>query len=327
MTTLADLQRAEMAHTNHNGTLVLTRPTTRWPFITSPSTRTGTVTETTETETRRRDGTGALLLISAGLLLAGLAIAMGIVSWHAQFAFIFAIKHQRLAAALEALGLDAATVVFSILGIAMARLGRRAVIERALVCICAAGSCAMNAAGADLGSPRSVAAFLMPPLLFAIVSDRLIAVIHRSALGRDDDNEVQRSAWTLGGRAALYVLRLAVAPPSTARGARQALLNATPLPEPVNAAAERKAIDPPKPRTTTRSRKRRGSRSGPSKTQRFLALVAERHGPLADFPVMDVSRIAAEIAPEVDLNVGSARRELKAAVLAAQAGTASGGAG
>ena len=39
---------------------------------------------------------GGVLLASAGLLLLALAVAMGVVSWHAQYAFIFAIKHQRL---------------------------------------------------------------------------------------------------------------------------------------------------------------------------------------------------------------------------------------
>ena len=106
---------------------------------------------------------GGVLITAAGLLLLALAAAMGAVSWHAQFAFIYAIKHVRVAAVLEALGLDCGAVVFAILGIALARLGRRAVIERALVCVCAVGSCAMNAAGADLGSPRSVAVFMMPP--------------------------------------------------------------------------------------------------------------------------------------------------------------------
>jgi hypothetical protein len=126
-----------------------------------------------------REGTlapGGGLLAGACVLLAGLAVTMGVVSWHAQYAFVLAAKHQRAASALEALGLDAGAVIFAVLGIALARLGRRAVIERALVCLCAAGSCAMNLAGADLGSPRSVAAFAMPPLLFAAGSDRRPAV-------------------------------------------------------------------------------------------------------------------------------------------------------
>jgi hypothetical protein len=322
MTTLADARRFDLpngetamgARASTNGhSVLITRPTFRWPFITTP--KDGAMTD-------RKDRTGAVLIAAAGILLAALAAAMGVVSWHAQYAFIFAVKRQELAAALEALGLDCGAVIFSVLGIALARLGRRAVIERILVCICAAGSCAMNAAGADLGSPRSVAAFVMPPVLFAITSDRLVSVIRRSALGPKADADSQRSAWRVAGLAALYVLRLTVAPPSTVKGARRALLNATPLPEPARAAlpAAAKAVaDSPRP--VRKARRARGSKGGPTKTQRFLGLVAERHGPLAAFPLADVSRIATTLAPEVDLHPGSARSALRAAVLAARDGS------
>jgi cell division septum initiation protein DivIVA len=55
-----------------------------------------------------------------------------------------------------------------------------------------------------------------------------------------------------------------------------------------------------------------------TKTARFLALVAERHGPLAGLRLEDVSKIAAEVAAEVDLHPGSARAALRAQVLQAQ---------
>ncbi len=307
MSTLADLPQFDLprghtamaARANSNGHVVITRASDM-PHL-------GWLSRVT---------VGGVLLTAAGVLLLALAIAMGVVSWHAQYAFIYAIKHQRLAAALEALGLDCGAVVFSILGIALARLGRRAIIERVLVCICAAGSCAMNAAGSDLGSPRSVAAFIMPPLLFAITSDRLISVIRRSALGRLADDENQRSAWRLAGTAFLYVLRFAVAPPSTAKGARRALLQATPLPELTGPA--RPPIDAPADRKPAKAGTRK--RNGPTKTQRLLDLVAERHGPLADFPLADVSKVATVTGPEVGLHPGSARTALKAAVVAAQTG-------
>ena len=112
-------------------------------------------------------GAGTLLLAGASVLLAADAAAMGVVSWHAQFAFVFAAKHQVTASALEALGLDAGAVIFALLAIALARLRRRAVIERMLVVACAAGSCSMNLLAADLGSPRAVAVYVMPPVLFA----------------------------------------------------------------------------------------------------------------------------------------------------------------
>ena len=77
------------------------------------------------------------------------------------------------------------------------------------------------------------------------------------------------------------------------------------------------------------SRGRRGSRNGRSaangrpgetKTARFLALVADQHGPLSAVPLGSVARISAALAPQADLNTGSARTALRRAVLAAQKG-------
>lgn len=258
----------------------------------------------------RGSGVSGVLLAMAALLLAGLATAMGIVSWHAQYAFIFSVKHQPAASALEALGLDAGAVVFSILGIALARLGRRAVIERTLVCVCAAGSCVMNAAGADLGSARSVAAFVMPPVLFAFTSDRLVSVIRRSALGPRADAEAQRSAWRTAGIAALYALRLAAAPVSTVRGARIALLAATPLPErhgdQVSAAGHQ-------PMSEHNERPEHNRRPGPTKAERLTSLAGQRHD-LTTVPLERVSRLATEIAGEIGYHPGTARRVLLAHV-------------
>ena len=66
--------------------------------------------------------------------------------------------------------------------------------------------------------------------------------------------------------------------------------------------------------------------SGPraeTKTARFLALVAERYGPLAGFPLADVSRVCSELAPEADLDLGAARTALRRHVLAARNGSTS----
>ena len=255
-------------------------------------------------------GVSRLLLTTASLLLLALAAAMGIVSWHAQYAFIFSVKHQQSASALEALGLDAGAVVFSVLGIVLARVGRRAAIERMLVCVCAAWSCVMNAAGADLGSMRSVTAFVMPPVLFAITSDRLVSVIRRIALGPRADAEVQRSAWRAGGVAALYALRLAAAPASTFLGARAALLAATPLPGhdtlPVPEGGQLSA--PPH-----RERAGRCRRHGPTKAELLTSLAGERHD-LATVPLDKVSRLATEVAGEIGYHPGTARRVLLAHV-------------
>ena len=124
---------------------------------------------------RRRRPPGTVLLLSAALLLLVLAVAQGYVSWRAQYGFIFAAKHTGLASALEALGLDTGAVIFALLGLAHARMGRPARIERILNVACALGSGAMNVLAADLGSPRSVAVYTLPAVLYACASDRLIA--------------------------------------------------------------------------------------------------------------------------------------------------------
>jgi hypothetical protein len=236
---------------------------------------------------------------------------MGVVSWHAQYAFIFSVKHEPMASALEALGLDCGAVVFSLLGVALARLGRRAVIERVLVCICAAWSCAMNAAGANLASPRSVAAFVMPPVLFAITSDRLVSVIRRNALGPAADADAQRSAWRTGGLAFLYALRLAAAPASTVRGARVALLQATPVPAAaIEAPPDEVRHLTARARATT-SQSRRSD--VPSKAGQLISLAAQRHD-LAAIPVEQVSRLATELAAEIGYHPSTARRVLLAHV-------------
>ena len=58
----------------------------------------------------------------------------------------------------------------------------------------------------------------------------------------------------------------------------------------------------------------------PTKTARFLSLVTERHGSLASIPLDRVAGIAADLAPQVGLNAGSARAALRKAVLAARNG-------
>ena len=76
------------------------------------------------------------------------------------------------------------------------------------------------------------------------------------------------------------------------------------------------------------SRKRRSAGTGKpaaarpreTKTARFLALVTSEHGPLAAVPLGSVARISAALAPQTDLNAGSARTALRRAVLAAQNG-------
>jgi hypothetical protein len=167
-------------------------------------------------------------------------------------------------------------------------------------------------------------------VLFALTSDRLIAVIRRAALTRTADAVAQQSAWRLAGRSLLYGMRFAVDRRGTARGLRRAILAATLLPETSEPGTDEGSADslqmildalrrieqkgePPRPRS-------RPHFSRTTKTARFLSLVQQKHGPLADFPLTDVYRVSAELAPQAGLHDGSARTALRAAVLAAQGG-------
>jgi hypothetical protein len=138
----------------------------------------------------------------------------------------------------------------------------------------------------------------------------VVSVARRHVLG-----EHERSPWLAAGTAFLYTLRLTLAPPSTAAGLRRWLLLKTPLPASKTPAVAAE----PHPKAIAGRCGPAGSRAG-SKTARFLALVAERHGPLAGFPPGRVSPTCTELAPEVGLNPGAARTALRRAVLAAQDG-------
>lgn len=180
---------------------------------------------------------GRALVNTATILLGVRAAGLLAVSLAAQYRYIFHAKHDSWPAIIEAVALDAGMIIFSLLALGLARGGQTARIERALIVVCACGSAAMNYAGADVSSVRSVAAYVMPPVFLAIVTDRVIAVVRRHVLGM----AAERSAWAALGRAALiaaavagkavlYGLRLALAPRSTLGGARRWVLLATPLP-------------------------------------------------------------------------------------------------
>jgi hypothetical protein len=173
---------------------------------------------------RSKRPAGTVLLCCAALLLLALAVAQGYVSWRAQYGFVFAAKREHLPSVLEALGLDTGAVIFALLGLAHARIGRPARIERTLNLACAFGSMTMNLLSADLGSPRSIAVYVLPALLYAACSDRLIATAAHAA------GVQETSLWRFAGMGLLYGLRAVVAFPSTAKGLRLRLLEATPLP-------------------------------------------------------------------------------------------------
>jgi len=191
------------------------------------------------------------LVTAAAVLLGMLAAGLFVVSLAAQYRYVFAVKHQFLPAAIEAVSLDAGMTVFSLLALGLAMAGQPARIERALIVVCAAASAGQNYAAADLASLRSVAAYLVPPLFLALVVDRVIAVVRRHVLG-----DAGRSVWAAAGRSLaaaarllglvlLYLLRLVLAPPSTAAGLRRLVLNAAPVPAAPAPAAQGAGIGPP----------------------------------------------------------------------------------
>jgi len=256
----------------------------------------------------RRPGS-ALVAVATGLLFL-LGIGLFAVSLDAQYRYVFHAKHQAAASWIEALALDVGMAIFSLLALGLARAGKPARAERVLIMACAAASGVMNFAAANDTSPKSVLAYVMPPVFLAVVADRVVSVARRHALGEDE-----RSPWRAAGTAVLYTLRLALALPSTAAGLRRWLLLKTPLP-----AGRTPAVTPaPPPKALGGRRGPAGPRAG-SKTARFLALVAERHGPLTGFPPERVSATCTELAPQAGLDIGAARTALRRAVLAAQGG-------
>ena len=171
-------------------------------------------------------------LVNAGMALLGLLDAgLLYVVYAAQYAFIFSQKHEHTAAQVQALALDAAMIIFSVLALGLARKGLGAPAERAAIVVCAAASAFMNWTAADQASLRSVAVFVAAPILLALTTDRTISVVRRHVLGMKDD----ASPWAKLGRAlarlALYTLRAVVDLKGTRRGVKAAILAAAPLPE------------------------------------------------------------------------------------------------
>lgn len=245
---------------------------------------------------------GSVLLWAAAVLLLGLAAAQGYVSWRAQFGFADAVRHDVLASRLEAAGLDCAAVIFALLGLAHARMGHSAKIERMLNAACAAGSMTMNVLAANLGSPRSVAVYVLPPLLYIAGSDRLIAVAGSAA------GVPQPSVWQNISGAVPYAARFVLAPVSTATGLRRWLLNVTPLP--AKAAAPTVAFVTP-PAGAARPRSQDSATGGGSKKAVLLGLYADHpdHGNRSK-----ASAVATELAPLANLQPGTARSYIYAAL-------------
>jgi hypothetical protein len=257
----------------------------------------------------RERGPGAGLVLAAAVLLGLLAAGLFVVTLNAQYKYIFAAKGQALPSMIESAALDLGMAIFTLLALGLAMAKQPARIERALIVACAAGSAGQNYAAADVSSPRSVAAYVVPSLFLAIVTDRTIAVVRRHVLGADE-----RSAWGPVGRALaaaakglglvlLYALRFVLAPPSTGAGLRRVVLSAAPVPAP----PVRLVIEPEEPRAEIPPPAEPAELAGASKKTR-LAWWYEQdldHGNRSA-----VAAVAKRLAPKVDLSEGTARAYL-----------------
>jgi hypothetical protein len=260
-------------------------------------------------------------LVLSMVALAVLAVAAAVVSYSAQYRMVFAAKHVAPVAALEAGIPDVAALVFATLGVALALHGKRAIRARLLNVGAVGTSVAMNVLAAGAGW-RDLAIWAMPPVAYALASDTAIGVVRAWAIARHQAMrealaEDEATPLAIVGGLVLWVLRLVLAPGSTLAGFRRWVLDECPV------APGRRAITP----TARPARAIAARRSSPggqpragTKTSQFLGLVTERYGPLASFPLTDVSRVSAELAPEVDLNPGAARTALRRVVLATQPG-------
>jgi hypothetical protein len=256
--------------------------------------------------------------------LAALAAAAAVVSFQAQYQMVAGYKHAVVIAAVQAGIPDAAALVFASLGIALALHGRRALRARVLNVAAVATSVAMNALAASPGW-RAAAVWVLPPVAYALASDTLIGVVRAWVIARQRQlgerlAEDQATPLAVLGGLALWVLRLMAAPVSTLGGFRAWVVEECPIAPGRRALPARRPVAlPPARPAPARESSGRGPRPG-SKTGRFLALVADRHGPLGLIPPAEVSRICTALAPEAGLDTGAARTALRKAVLAGRDG-------
>ena len=245
-------------------------------------------------------------LRGAMLALAVLAGAAATVSWDAQYVLVRAARHNPAVASLEAGIPDVGALIFAALGIALALHGKRAIRARTLNLACVGISLAMNALASAPGS-RDLAIWVMPSAVYALASDTLIGVVRAWVIARarharqtlaDDD----KTPLAVLGTAALWLIRLALAPVSTLTGFRRWVIRKCPV----------TPKQPGKPASTRREQPAT-SQERPGKQARLLQLAAQRHD-LATIPLRSVSKIATALAAEADLSPGTARRVLLARV-------------
>lgn len=242
---------------------------------------------------------GQRVIAFATWLLVFLGAGLMYVSFQAQYTYIFAVKHVSAASMIEAAMLDAGMIILSALGIGLALAGKPSRVERFLIMVCAGLSAYMNYLAADTASWRSVVAYVAAPVFLAVIVDRVISVIRRHVLPLDAE-----SAWQPMGRAviilaklsglvALYGLRTVLAPSETTRGLRRMVLDAAPVPGVIVA----DVIEVPPAGEISENPEG-------TKKDRFLALYRAH----ADYgKKASASKVAAELAPQADLQAGTAR--------------------
>jgi len=240
---------------------------------------------------------GSALIAVAAWLLALTGGGALFVSFTAQYAYLVAVRRQAAVSVIEALLLNLLMIVFTLLALGLARAGQPARAERALILACAAASAYMNVSAADVASPRSVTAYAVAPVALAVVVDRVVAVIRRHVLaGREPSagnllGRAAAGASRITGRVLLYALRFALDAPQTARGLRQMVLDAAPLP----------GLPPPPAADGTGT---------PQTKKAVLLALYHAHPDYGDRS--RASRVAAELAAQAGLQAGTARSYLYA---------------
>jgi len=219
---------------------------------------------------------GRMWLRNAIAALALLAAAAAVVSWDAQYVMVRQARHVPVIAALEAGIPDTGALIFAALGIALALHGRRALRPRTLNVACVGLSLTMNAIAAGPGW-RDTAIWVMPAAVYALASDTLIGVVRAWALAR-----MHATGQVLEGE---ETTPLAVAGAMALWLLRLTLAPASTL------------------------------TGKPHKQDLLIALASQRYD-LRRTPLNRTARIATQIAAEIGLHPGTARRILRAHVQA-----------
>jgi len=259
--------------------------------------------------TRHASGRG--LLAAAAFLLLLLAAAQGYVSFRAQYTFINHAKHTHIPSMLEALGLDTGAVIFALLALSLAQKGQSATVERILNVACALGSMTMNLLAANLTSPRSITVWVMPSVLYAFASDRLIAVVKRLVRASQPDPELaaEGSPWRSLAGFVLWLVRLVFDPVGTVAGFRRWVL----VEAPVAPGLPATSLAAGKPRALGAG-EGAGASSVPGETKReALIRLYEERGPAGDPRYGNpakAAQLAGELAAQIGYHPGTARREL-----------------